>query len=105
MITLALSTLLTIPLAKTLTSQSKKETIIIENPVEELKLKNQVFIALKDKSYIYLHLGFFTCGFHVAFLSTHLPGEVALCGHSASVSAFSLALIGFFNIFGSLYAG
>lgn len=38
------------------------------------------------------------------FLTTHLPGEVALCGHSASVSAFSLALIGF-NIFGSLYAG
>ena len=52
-----------------------------------------------------MHIGFFTCGFHVAFLTTHLPGEVALCGHSASVSAFSLALIGFFNIFGSLYAG
>lgn len=67
MITLALSTLLTIPLAKTLTSQSKKETIIIENPVEELKLKNQVFIALKDKSYIYLHLGFLLVDFMLHF--------------------------------------
>ena len=40
-----------------------------------------------------------------SFLVTHLPHEVALCGHSANVSAYSLALIGLFNIFGSLYAG
>lgn len=105
MVTLALSTLLTIPLAKVLTSNSKDEISNTKTSNDDIKLKNQILIALKDKSYIYLHLGFFTCGFHVAFLSTHLPGEVALCGHSASVSAFSLALIGFFNIFGSLYAG
>lgn len=36
---------------------------------------------------------------------THLPGEVALCGHSADVSAASLAIIGLFNIAGSLFAG
>lgn len=105
MVTLALSTLLTIPLAKVLTSNSKDEISNTKTSNDDIKLKNQILIALKNKSYIYLHLGFFTCGFHVAFLSTHLPGEVALCGHSASVSAFSLALIGFFNIFGSLYAG
>ena len=60
---------------------------------------------MKLFNFLLIGLGFFTCGFHVAFLVTHLPHEVALCGHSANVSAYSLALIGLFNIFGSLYAG
>ena len=108
MITLAVSTLLTIPIAKILSPSKKTNESEIKNETifdNDIKLKQQIIQALKNKSYIYLHIGFFTCGFHVAFLTTHLPGEVALCGHSASVSAFSLALIGFFNIFGSLYAG
>ena len=33
-------------------------------------------IAARDRSYWCLHAGFFTCGFHIAFLVTHLPGEV-----------------------------
>jgi len=61
--------------------------------------------ALADRSYLLLHLGFFTCGFHLAFLVTHLPGEVDLCGLPPSVASWSLAIIGLANIFGSLYAG
>lgn len=61
--------------------------------------------ALRDRSYWLLHAGFFTCGFHVAFLVTHLPGEVNLCGLPASVASTSLAIIGLANIAGSLYAG
>ena len=38
------------------------------------------------ESIVLLVLGFFTCGFHIAFLVTHLPGEVALCGLPSSVS-------------------
>jgi len=105
MFTLAVCTLLTIPLAKILSKQDKKDEVNLEKPENNIKLKEQLYIALKDKSYIFLHLGFFTCGFHVAFLVTHLPYEVALCGHSANVSAYSIALIGLFNILGSLYAG
>jgi len=52
-----------------------------------------------------LHAGFFTCGFHIAFLVTHLPGEVNLCGLPPSVASWSLALIGLANIVGSLIAG
>ncbi len=74
-------------------------------PVSGLGLRDQLREALKDRSYILLHAGFFTCGFHVAFLVTHLPGEVAVCGHSAAVSAASLSLIGLCNIAGSLGAG
>ena len=106
MFTMAIATLFRIPLAYLL--GSKKEKKVIEetkSATDEIKLKQQIFEAFKNKNYLYLHAGFFTCGFHIAFLITHLPGEVAMCGHSASVSATALALIGFFNIFGSLYAG
>src|SRR5688572_747020 len=61
--------------------------------------------AMGDRSYLLLHLGFFTCGFHIAFLVTHLPGEVELCGLPASVASWSLAIIGLANIVGSLCAG
>lgn len=61
--------------------------------------------ALANPSYFLLNLGFFTCGFHIAFLVTHLPGEVSLCGLPAAVASSALAIIGLSNIFGSLYAG
>ncbi len=73
--------------------------------VDDAGLKGQLRAAFRDPSYLYLHAGFFTCGFHIAFLVTHLPGEVALCSLSPQVAANSLALIGLFNIAGSLTIG
>jgi MFS family permease len=61
--------------------------------------------AMHNRSYLLLHAGFFTCGFHIAFLVTHLPGEVNLCGLPPSVASWSIALIGLANIVGSLSAG
>ena len=61
--------------------------------------------ALADRSYLLLHAGFFTCGFHVALIVTHFPGEVALWSLPASVASWSLAIIGLGNIAGSLLAG
>lgn len=61
--------------------------------------------ATRNPSFLLLTAGFFTCGFHVAFIATHLPGVVKLCGLPPSVSAWSLAVIGLFNIFGSLWIG
>lgn len=68
-------------------------------------LKQALAQAFKDRSYILLHLGFFTCGFHIAFLVTHLPTEVALCGLPPAVASWSLAIIGLSNVVGSLAAG
>jgi predicted MFS family arabinose efflux permease len=61
--------------------------------------------AVEDRSYMLLNAGFFTCGFHIAFLVTHLPGQVNLCGLPPAVASWSLALIGLANIAGSLMAG
>lgn len=105
MLTLAASALLTIPLALRMTTRiahSAAATSAVESAPD---LKAQVRHAFGDRSYVLLHLAFFTCGFHIAFLVTHLPGEVALCGLAPAVSATSLALIGLFNIAGSLSAG
>lgn len=71
----------------------------------DVGLRRSVVDALKNPSYLLLHAGFFTCGFHIAFLVTHLPGEVGLCGLPPSVASWSLAIIGLANIFGSLVAG
>lgn len=68
-------------------------------------LKAAIRSAFANRSYLLLHAGFFTCGFHIAFLVTHLPGEVNLCGLPTSVASGSLAIIGLTNIFGSLAAG
>ena len=61
--------------------------------------------AFKNPSYLLLHLGFFTCGFHIAMLVTHLPGEVDLCGLPPAVAGWSLGIIGLANIFGSIFVG
>ena len=62
-------------------------------------------LAFKDRGYLCLHAGFFTCGFHVAFLVTHLPGEIALCGLPAQTAGIAIGLIGLFNIGGSIAIG
>lgn len=108
MFTMAGTTLLSIPLAAVLCKRVSTGIAAarpVETAMNEQGLAAQIRLALRTPSYLYLHAGFFTCGFHVAFLVTHLPGEVALCGHAANVSANSLALIGLFNIAGSLAAG
>ena len=61
--------------------------------------------ALRDRNYWLLHVGFFTCGFHIAFLVTHLPMEVTLAGLGSNVASWSLALIGLANVVGSLFVG
>lgn len=68
-------------------------------------LREQLRIAARDPSYILLNIGFFTCGFHVAFLVTHFPGEIQNCGLLPSVAANSIAIIGLFNVVGSIGAG
>ncbi|HEX8613141.1 MAG TPA: MFS transporter [Telluria sp.] len=112
MLTMAATTLLTIPLAWPLRkgaglAKMDPAAVVPAKPVDApgITLGAQIRIAMRDRSYLCLHAGFFTCGFHIAFLVTHLPGEVALCNLAPTVSGKALALIGLFNIAGSLTAG
>jgi predicted MFS family arabinose efflux permease len=101
--TLAAITLLTLPMARALRGQPAAAHA--PPAPGDRGLRHAVSTALGDRSYLLLHAGFFTCGFHIAFLVTHLPGEVALCGLPTSVASWSLAIIGLANIAGSLLAG
>ncbi len=95
------------PAATPASTESDKNTVDASTqPADaEQTLRSAVKQALADPSYLLLHAGFFTCGFHIAFLVTHLPGEVQLCGLPAQVASWSLAIIGLANIVGSLLAG
>jgi predicted MFS family arabinose efflux permease len=61
--------------------------------------------ALADRGFALLTLGFFACGFQLAFLNTHLPAHLGLCGLPASLGATALMLVGLFNIPGSWLCG
>ena len=106
---LAAASLLTLPLAWPLRRKPRPVSVDAVGEAAtvpiEMTLREQLRIALRDRSYWLLHFGFFTCGFHIAFLVTHLPGEIALCGLNAGVAGASIALIGLFNVLGSLVAG
>jgi predicted MFS family arabinose efflux permease len=104
----AFAALLTIPLVGLMNRNGSPTTSAKSNAtvaITTISMGEQLRLAGRDQSYWYLHLGFFTCGFHIAFLVTHLPGDIQLCGLPSQVAGYSLALIGLFNIAGSLTAG
>jgi MFS family permease len=73
--------------------------------VDTMGTGEAVRLALRTPSFLLLAAGFFVCGFHVAFLATHLPGVVATCGLSTQWSAWALGTLGLFNIVGSIAMG
>jgi MFS family permease len=82
-------------------------------PAESATTKGEasqsVFQALSEafghRSYVLLVLGFFTCGFQLAFITVHLPAYLIDRGLSAQVGAWTIGVIGLFNIVGSIYSG
>jgi len=103
MLGVSIAALLTVPIAWLFRDKPQHASAPV--PARSRGLREQLRVALRDPSYLYLNAGFFTCGFHIAFLVTHLPGNLQLCGLSATVAANSLALIGAFNVVGSLFVG
>jgi MFS family permease len=61
--------------------------------------------AFGHRSYVFLVLGFFTCGFQLAFITLHLPSYLIDRGLSAQLGGWTLATIGLFNIIGSISVG
>ena len=72
---------------------------------KRLSAREAIAEAFRLPSFWMLSAGFLVCGFHVAFLATHLPGVIAECGLPVQVGGWALAMIGLFNIFGSFGMG
>ncbi|MEM7273706.1 MAG: MFS transporter [Actinomycetota bacterium] len=76
-----------------------------EGAGDAVPLRTELRRASHSGSYRMLNLAFFVCGFHVTFVATHLASYAEDVGQTREIAASALALIGLFNIFGSLTAG
>ena len=90
---------LAIPLRGNSSSGSQKQTDVDQSIGAALRE------AFAHQSYLLLTAGFFVCGFQVAFITAHFPAYIGDIGVDASYAVIAIALIGFFNIIGSLAAG
>jgi len=73
--------------------------------LEEQTIPDALEEALKHRSYILLVSGFFVCGFHVAFITAHMPAFLSDQGFSSQLGAWSISIIGFCNIGGAFLSG
>ncbi len=108
---ISILTIILVPLLKT-----NSNTLIKK---DEEKMSKVLLDASKDPTYIMLFLGFFSCGFQLAFITAHFPAFIAessspinqgsfismICSTVEGLGALSIALIGLFNIIGSVLAG
>jgi predicted MFS family arabinose efflux permease len=76
-----------------------------DDPLVMPSLRTILSTALRDRSYALLTLGFFTCGFQLAFITTHLPTYLRSCHVAPQYGAVALSLIGLFNIVGTWACG
>jgi predicted MFS family arabinose efflux permease len=72
---------------------------------EKLSARGALRAAAAHPSYLLLTSGFFVCGFHIAFITTHLPAYLTDQGLSKGLAAWSLSLIGLFNVIGAYSSG
>jgi predicted MFS family arabinose efflux permease len=99
---MALLVLLCLPAAWVLKGNSQQAA---PGAAKAVGTREAVRTALGHRGYLLLAVGFFVCGFHVAFLATHLPGVVAACGLATQWAGWALAVLGLFNIVGSIAMG
>jgi MFS family permease len=97
--------LLILPLALALATPKAETPAAEVAPRPQQSVKQALFEAFGHRSYVLLVLGFFTCGFQLAFVTVHLPAYLVDRGLTTQVGAWTIGLIGLFNIFGSILAG
>lgn len=102
---LAAFSLLALPAAWVLRGNSRASGPVGASAPKSETTREAIARAVRDPSYRMLCAGFFVCGFHVAFIATHLPGVVASCQLPPAVGAWALGIIGLFNIVGSVAMG
>jgi MFS family permease len=94
--------LLVLPLSLALATPQTAPSVSAVKPQSS---RQALIEAFGHRSYVLLVLGFFTCGFQLAFVTVHLPAYLVDRGLGADAGAWTIGLIGLFNIIGSLSAG
>ena len=99
--TFAVVMLLVLPLSLALTTGTGQGA----QRTAQQSLSQALSEAFAHRSYVLLVIGFFTCGFQLAFITIHMPAYLVDRGLSADVGGWTIAVIGLFNIVGSLMSG
>ncbi len=97
---IASSLIFLIPLLKT-----NNQTTNVKMNEKDFNFRDVIQFTFSNKNYVLLLFGFFTCGFHVTFIGLHLPNDLVSKGISIDIAGWALAIIGLFNIFGTLFFG
>ncbi len=105
LVILASMTLLMIPLALCLPNSPANSSTVRAKKVSDQSLSEAVYEAVHHRGYVLLTIGFFVCGFHVAFITVHFPAYIQDLGLNPAIGAYSIALIGLMNIIGSILSG
>jgi len=102
LVTFAAILLLILPLSLALATRGNADNVAGRH---QQSAKEALSEAFGHRSYVLLVLGFFTCGFQLAFITVHLPAYLIDRGLSAADGAWTIAVIGLFNIIGSIMSG
>jgi MFS family permease len=105
LLSFAVIVLLIVPLALVLATPSFEPGAQAAPAAEKQSLRDAISEAFGHRSYVLLVLGFFTCGFQLLFITVHLPAYLVDRGQSVDAGAWTIGVIGLFNIIGSLLAG
>ena len=100
LITFGVVMLLVLPLSFVISTSANEA-----GGVQQQSLRQALSEAFAQRSYLLLVLGYFTCGFQLAFITLHLPPYLLDRGLSSEIGGWTLAVIGLFNILGSLTSG
>jgi MFS family permease len=103
LVAFGLITLTVIPLAFAL--RTPPMDAASHHEASKQSLRHALVEAFGHRSYVLLVLGFFTCGFQLLFITVHLPAYLVDRGLSVDAGAWTLGVIGLFNIIGSVSAG
>jgi MFS family permease len=96
--------LVTVPLALVMSGPPQTQSPTVALPATQT-LGQAIAEAFGHKSYVLLTIGYFTCGFQLFFITVHLPAYLVDRGLPASIGGWTIAVIGLFNIAGSLGSG
>lgn len=102
MIALAIPTLCLFPISMHLSRIGRSNTVEVS---EEITIKQMLHTAFSTKSYYLLLFAFFTCGFHMAIIETHLFSNMTSAGLSNSTASYLFSLYGITTMIGSVLTG
>lgn len=97
--------LCSIPLALSLSGAPSKSKNDFASDLPGQSMKDALKEAFRHRSYVLLVLGFFTCGFQLAFVTVHFQRYIVEAGLEPSVGYWAFAMVGVFNIIGSMGSG